>query len=140
LNDLQLFLLPAFLQVALTISVLLVLGARRRAAFTARKVGKDAMLNDRAWPDDVLKASNNYKSQFELPVLFFAASTLIVAMYAITPSQILFAWVFIFARVAHTAAHLWKNTLSVRFLSFFTSLTAVTSMWVFLAARVFWGG
>lgn len=137
MNEIQFFMLPVFLQVALTFYVLLMMGVRRRAAFDAGEVGNDAMLNDRAWPADVLKASNNYKNQFELPVLFYAACAMIIAMYAITPLQIVFAWVFVLARYAHTSTHLWANRLSVRFLSFFTSFVAVAAMWVTLALRVF---
>ena len=137
MSEIQLFLLPVFLQVALTVFVLLVMGARRRVAFKAGTVGKDAMLNDRSWPADVLKASNNYKNQFELPVLFYAACAFIIALYAISPLQIVFAWVFVLARYIHTSTHLWANRLSVRFLSFFTSFVAVTCMWVTLAVRIF---
>ena len=74
--------LAAAMQAFLTVAVLLLMAARRRRAFAAGKVGGDAMLNDRSWPDDVLKASNNYRSQFEIPVLFFAAVAVALAHHA----------------------------------------------------------
>ena len=137
MSEIKLFLLPVFMQVILTIYVLLVMGARRRVAFKAGKVGRDAMLNDRSWPADVLKASNNYQNQFEIPVLFYAASAIIVAASAVNTAQIVMAWLFIAARIVHTTTHLGANTLSVRFVSFFVSLIAAACMWAILAVRVF---
>lgn len=131
----QLLLLAASAQALLTIAVLLVLGARRRTAYKAGKVGKEAMLNDRVWPPYVLQASNNYKNQFEIPVLFFAAVATALAIQAATVVFVWLAWGFVAARIVHSVCHCGSNKLLVRFISFFASVIAVTIMWALLAAH-----
>lgn len=133
----QLLVLAASSQVLLTIIVLLLLGARRGRAFKANKHGSDALLNDRAWPADVLQVSNNYKSQFEMPVLFFAAIATALAIHAATVVLVWLAWGFVAARLVHSVCHCGSNRLPVRFASFFASVVAVTIMWAMLAAHVF---
>lgn len=131
----QLLVLAAGAQALLTIIVLLVLGARRNTAFKAGEHGEDALLNDRAWPSYVLQASNNYKNQFEIPVLFFAAIATALAIQAASVVFVWLAWSFVAARIAHSICHCGSNKLSVRFISFFVSVIAVTIMWVLLAAH-----
>ncbi len=133
----QLLVLAACAQALLTVVVLLVLGARRRTAYRAGKAGQEAMLDDRVWPSHVMKASNNYKNQFELPVLFFAAVAIALAVHAATVTFVLLAWIFIAARIVHSICHCGSNRLPVRFTSFFTSVFAVTVMWIMLAAHAF---
>lgn len=133
----QLLVLAASSQVLLTIFVLLLLGARRGRAFKANTHGSDALLNDRAWPTDVLQVSNNYKSQFEMPVLFFAAIATAIAIHAATVVLVWLAWAFVAARLVHSVCHCGSNRLPVRFASFFTSVVTVTIMWAMLAAHVF---
>lgn len=136
----QLLVLAACAQALLTIVVLLVLGARRRTAFKAGEHGKDALLNDRAWPSYVLQVSNNYKNQFEIPALFFAAVATALAIQAATVMFVWLAWGFVAARIVHSLCHCGSNKLPARFVSFLASVIAVTIMWVLLAAHVFSSG
>ena len=133
----QLLVLAASSQVLLTIIVLLLLGARRGRAVKANKHGSDALLNDRAWPADVLQVSNNYKSQFEMPVLFFAAIATALAIHVATVVLVWLAWGFVAARLVHSVCHCGSNRLPVRFASFFASVVTVTIMWAMLASHVF---
>ena len=131
----QLLVLAACAQALLTIVVLLLLGARRNTAFKAGEHGQDALLNDRAWPPYVLQVSNNYKNQFEIPVLFFAAVATALAIQAATMVFVWLAWGFVAARIVHSICHCGSNRLPVRFISFFASVIAVTVMWAMLAAH-----
>lgn len=133
----QLLVLAACAQALLTIVVLLVLGARRRVAYKAGKVGREAMLDDRVWPKHVIKASNNYKNQFEIPVLFFAAVATALAIQAASAVFVWLAWGFVAARIVHSVCHCGSNRLPLRFTSFFTSVFAVTVMWIMLATHAF---
>ena len=131
----QLLVLAASAQALLTIVVLLVLGARRRTAYKAGKVGREAMLDDRVWPPYVLQASNNYKNQFEIPVVFFAAVATALAVQLATVVFVWLAWGFVAARIVHSICHCGSNKLPVRFVSFFASVIAVTVMWAMLATH-----
>jgi hypothetical protein len=128
--------LAAASQAFLTIAVLMLLGFRRRKAYLAGSVGRAAMLDDRAWPDDVLKASNNFKSQFEVPVLFFAAIPVALAT-GITPTVFaIMCWVFVAARLGHSIVHCGPNVLAPRFGLFMVSVLAVAGMWLLIAKRM----
>ena len=126
-------------QAFLTIAVLVLMAARRRRAFAAGKVGPDALLNDRSWPDDVLKASNNYKSQFELPVLFFAAIAIALATGITATSFTVLCWLFVAARVVHAVVHCGPNVLAPRFSAFMIGVIAVTGMWLIITTRILMG-
>lgn len=131
--------LAAAAQAFLTIAVLLLMAARRRRAFAAGKVGADAMLNDRSWPDDVLKASNNYKSQFEIPVLFFAAIAVALATGITATAFTLLCWLFVAARTVHAIVHCGPNVLAPRFSSFLVSVIAVAGLWLIIVKRMLVG-
>ena len=131
--------LAAAMQAFLTVGVLLLMAARRRRAFAAGKVGADAMLNDRSWPDDVLKASNNYKSQFEIPVLFFAAIAVALATGMTSTAFTVLCWLFVAARIVHSIVHCGPNVLAPRFASFLVSVIAVSGLWLIITKRILVG-
>lgn len=126
-------------QAFLTVAVLLLMAARRRRAFAAGSVGADAMLNDRAWPEDVLKASNNYKSQFEIPVLFFAAIAVALAIGITGLPFTMLCWIFVAARIVHSFVHCGPNVLAPRFASFLVSVAAVAGLWLIITKRMLVG-
>ena len=58
-------------QIFLVFFVLFRLGSARVAALKSGTVQmKDIALNNDNWPENVIKLSNNFKNQFEMPVLF----------------------------------------------------------------------
>jgi hypothetical protein len=128
--------LAAASQALLTVAILMLLGARRRKAYLAGQVGSKAMLDDRAWPDDVLKASNNFKSQFEVPVLFFAAISVALATGITATAFAVMCWVFVAARLGHSIVHCGSNVLGPRFGLFMVSVVAVAGMWLLIAKRM----
>ncbi len=131
--------LAACAQAFLTIALVFVLAGRRRRAFVARQVGKDAMLNDRSWPDTVLQASNSFKSQFEIPVLFYAAIAIALATGITSIYFAVLSWLFFGARVIHAVVHCSSNALAPRFSSFLVSVIAASAMWGVLAWRMLVG-
>lgn len=131
--------LAAASQAFLTIAILGLLGARRRKAYLSGSVGREAMLDDRAWPDGVLKASNNFKSQFEVPVLFFAAISVALATGITSTVFAIMCWVFVIARVGHSIVHCGSNVLAPRFSLFMVSVLAVAGMWLLIAKRTLVG-
>ena len=118
MTPVQWLLLPVFGHVALTTVVLLTLAWRRRIAFKAGGVDRRALIDDRQWPDAVLKVSNNYKSQFEWPVMFHAACLLALQIGNPGTAFTALAWGFLAARIWHTVNHITVNRLPGRFLAF----------------------
>ena len=139
MEDYRWIILAVAAQAFLTVAGLLLMAARRRRAFSAGKVGSDAILNDRSWPDDVLKASNNYKSQFEIPVLFFAAIAVALATGMTSTAFTVLCVLFVAARIVHSVVHCGPNVLAPRFGSFLVSVITVAGMWLIITKRMLVG-
>ena len=81
-------------------------------------------------PEDVLKTQRHLTNLFELPVLFYAAclAGLVITVHA--PLLVLFAWIFVGARVVHAWIHIGSNSIRPRMASFVVGWLALIAMWV----------
>lgn len=129
---------PAFAQVMLTIIVMLIMGQARSASLRSRgqKIDDIAMNRHQDWDHNATKLSNNFKNQFEMPVIFFAAIGFALALKLADPVLTAFAWVFVAARVVQTAIHIGPNKVTPRALAYLVGVAALVAMWVLLAVRV----
>ncbi len=132
----NMIILPVFVQVLLTIGVLFVMGTRRRTALVSKTTRlKDIALGQDAWPADATKASNNYKNQFEIPVLFFAACAFALITKTVDFWLMLWAIVFVVSRIVHAGIHLGGNPVMLRAYIFFVGPIAILVMWITIVVR-----
>lgn len=120
---------PVLAQIVWTLLVLALLGARRYRALKekrARLPGLD--LSRDGWPDDVRKVSNNLDNQFQTPVLFYAVCGLAVLTGSASGAVVALAWLFVAARVGHTAVHVTTNHVPLRFAFYAAGVTALVAM------------
>lgn len=90
-------------------------------------------LNDaEAMPVKMQQASRNYSNLFEIPVFFYAASTLAVALGLETPSIILLGWLFVLARIMHSWIHITSNNVIHRLQAFMVGNICVLLIWIIL--------
>ena len=123
-------LLPVFVQVILTFFVVFVLALKRTSLIRAREVRmKDIALREANWPDRARQYENNYLSQFELPVLFYALMILLLVTRQADIIQITLAWIFVVMRVAHAYVHLTTNDVRARGPLFGIGLLVLAIMW-----------
>ena len=123
-------LLPVFVQVILTFFVVFVLALKRTSLIRAREVRmKDIALREPNWPDRARQYKNNYLSQFELPVLFYALMILLLVTRQADIIQITLAWIFVVMRVAHAYVHLTTNDVRARGPLFGIGLLVLAIMW-----------
>ena len=129
---------PAFVQVLLTIVVMVTMGRARAASMKARKQALDdiAMNRPADWDEAATTASNNFKNQFELPVLFFAGIAFALALKITDPALVACAWVFVLARLVQTAIHLGPNKVGPRALAYFAGAVALLAFWIVMAVRI----
>ncbi len=127
--------LPFLSQIALTLVVLLWL-AYTRVSVLIKKDGMAKVL-DAGFPARAEKASDNFKHQFELPVLFYGLC-LFAMMAGITVGYLVFlAWVFVGARVFHAGIQLGPNIIFPwRFGSFVLSAVCVVQMLIVIIVKV----
>jgi hypothetical protein len=130
---------PVFAQVLLTVVVyFLLLTARARALGAAgRQRGTgDIAMGRFPWPDDAEKRAHNQRNQFELPVLFYAATGFALIVGAVDVIMVALAWAFVASRVAHAAIHIGPNKVRWRAPAFILGFLIVTAMWVRLFLHV----
>lgn len=123
-------LLPVFVQVILTLYVAFVLAYHRVSAVRSGELrGKKIALREPNWPEQTLRVSNNYLSQFELPVLFYVLMILLLITRQADFIQMTLAWIFVVSRIAHAYVHLTSNRINLRGPLFGIGLFVLAIMW-----------
>ena len=106
---------PVLAQIALPLSIYTILARRKAGALKARAVDlKEATLDNRAWPESVVKVSNNLANQFETPVLFYALCLMLHAIDGVSLITLVLAWLFVGLRLVHAFIHMGSNYLPRR--------------------------
>ena len=75
-------------------------------------------------------------NNFEMPVLFHAASLALFAVGAVNQTAIVIAWVFIAGRVVQSLVHLTYNNVLHRAGGFFLSVFMTMALWGMLALHL----
>ena len=119
---------PMFAQMALTIIVGFSLALQRVAAI--RKHGMKHIAQN-GFPIKAINNGDNFKNQFEVPVIFYALCLFFILSGTVTQTLMTLAWVYVALRVFHAAIHLTNNIIfPYRFVSFVLSAFVVTAMLV----------
>jgi len=106
---------PVLVQVLLTLIVYVRIGmVKTRAAATGNVDLKKTALHSDAWPDDVLKVSNNLRNQFESPILFYVLCLTLFVTGGVSFFGLLLAWGFVATRIAHVFVHTGSNFVPLR--------------------------
>ena len=133
----QMILLPVFVQVALTIALLLWMASARRASLTRGETKiRDTALGQPGWPAKPTQISNCYDSQFQIPLLFYV---LVVLAWITKQADLLFvvmAWIFVLSRLAHAYIHTTSNHVPTRFRAFAFGMLVLLLMWIIFAVRI----
>ena len=133
----QMVLLPVFVQVALTFAMLFwMASARTRSVKSGETKIRDIALGQSAWPTRAQQISNNYASQFQIPLLFYVV--VILALFTRTADLIfvVLSWLFVLARIAHTYVHTTSNHVPTRFNVFAVGVFVLIAMWVYFAFKI----
>lgn len=125
----ELIFLPMLGQIVLVMLVYVVLSVRKRQELGKGGVDlKRTALDPKAWPESVVKASNNITNQFELPVLFLALCLILHQMQAVTTTVLVLAWVFVVSRYLHAFVHTTSNIIRFRLPLFLVGFVMVLVM------------
>jgi len=133
MNSIHIF-WPVLAQIFLTLTMFILLGARKVKAVKAGEVNRQqAALNNQVWPDEVVKVSNNIANQFEAPVLFFVLCLVLYSINAAGTAAISLAWLFALSRYAHAYVHTGSNYVPMRFRLFLTGCLVLIGMLILVA-------
>lgn len=127
----------------LTFSVLLIMFKRRMGAMKSRQVHpKEFKLyeNEHLMPATVVQASRNYKNLYEMPLLFYVASLLLLSAQVADLATSALAMLYCLTRAAHSYIHLGSNKLIPRLRMFALSFFILLALWGYALVKVLAGG
>ncbi|MEO6688962.1 MAG: MAPEG family protein [Dokdonella sp.] len=128
---------PAFVLVALTFAVwvrLFVLRIRemRRLRIHPQSVATSTLAAQR-FVD--MRAADNFRNLFELPVLFYAALGIAFVLHAADALTLALAWAFVGLRIVHSAIQCSYNRVMHRFIAYFGGGVVLWLLWGWLVWR-----
>ena len=123
---------PMFIMVILTFVILLFTLRTRVSSVRKGDVALSyySLFQGEEVPDMVAKTSRHFSNLFEIPVLFYSAGVLYVALGLTEAVPIYCAWSFVAARVVHTCIHLGYNNVMHRLVVFGIGNLSVLVMWI----------
>ena len=128
---------PVLGQVFLTLVMFIVLGARKAKAVKSGQVNRQqAALDNRVWPEDVIKVTNNVANQFEIPVLFYVLCIVLYSTNAAGTLSVVLAWAFVISRYVHAYVHVGSNYVPVRLKLFMFGAITLLAMLVLAVWRL----
>ena len=128
---------PVLAQIFLTLIMFITLGVRKAKAVKASAVNRQqAALNNRVWPEDVVKVSNNIAKQFEAPVLFYVLCLVLYSINAADMVAIGLAWLFVLSRFAHAYVHIGSNYVPMRLRLFLLGCFVLIAMLILAAWKL----
>lgn len=126
---------PMFAMVILTCTVAIYLFRLRVRAVKAGQVRLSQFrLNTGEVPDAITQAARNYSNLFEVPVLFYTAGAIAIALGIQVPAMVITAWIFVLARIAHSWIHLSSNNVIHRLRAYMLGNICVLVIWAILVA------
>lgn len=132
MNDLLLY--PMFAMVLLTFFIACVAIKARVSSVRNRTVSIKyfRLMNGENIPEFITKTTRNFNNQFELPTLFYVVCTLYICFGIHSFVALIFAWLFVLCRIAHSFIHLTYNNILHRMISFWASFLCVMLLWITL--------
>jgi hypothetical protein len=130
-------LLPVFVLIGLTFTLLLwMAGARRGALVGGQTKIRDIALGQPNWPTRATQIGNCFKNQFELPVLFYILIAIALPLRHADLIIVTLSWVFVITRFVHAGIFVTSNDLNRRSLAWFAGVLVLFVMWLYFALRI----
>ncbi|MBN9248538.1 MAPEG family protein [Hyphomicrobium sp.] len=134
------FLLPVFVEVGLTLVLLVMMAMARTRCLTNGEVRPgDIALGEQKWPTKVTQYANAFRNQFELPVLFYVLVAFILITRVGDVLLLVLAWCFVVTRIIHAYIHVTYNTVRHRGAIFGLGAVALIAMWIVFAIKILTG-
>ncbi|WP_349367962.1 MAPEG family protein [Salinarimonas sp.] len=129
---------PVLVLVAMTFALLLWSGRMRFAAVGRGEVKmRDVALREPNWPQHITKVANCFQNQLELPLLFYVLVALVLATGVGSVVDLVLAWAFVAARLAHAAVFVTSNDLRKRGPIFVVGMAVLALHWGWFALRLY---
>jgi hypothetical protein len=131
---------PLFVQVLLTLVLGFGLAGLRGPLLVSGKVKPDDVsLRQPNWPQRTLQFGYAFQNQFEVPILFYVLTILVLVTKHADVLFITLAWIFVLSRLIHAAVHITSNNLRARGGFFGIGVLVLAIMWVIFMIRITFG-
>ena len=122
---------PMVAQAALVAAVWLCMYRARLVEMRARRIGAQAVATSRqAAVLENVAAADNFRNQFEMPVLFLALCLALAVSGLASPLQVALAWAYVGLRSVHSLIHVTYNRVLHRFAAYTASTLCLFLMWI----------
>jgi hypothetical protein len=131
---------PLFVQVLLTLVLGFGLAGLRGPLLVSGKVKpEDVALRQPNWPERTLQFGYAFQNQFEVPVLFYVLTILVLVTKHADVLFVTLAWIFVLSRLAQATVHVTSNNLRARGGFFGIGVLVLTIMWLIFIVRILAG-
>jgi len=138
--SIQAILLPLFVEVALTLGLLLWMATVRRNDIRSGAVRPAQIaLREPNWPTRTQQIAYCFSNQFELPVLFYLLTVLEIITRHADLIFVVLAWIFVIARLAQAYVHTTSNRVMWRGSIYAVGALVLIVMWVIFMVRILLG-
>lgn len=121
--DQSIVFVPVLVHMLLVFFLFILLGIKKSAAVRAGLVDRNkTALNPKAWPDSVVKVSNNIANQFESPVLFYMLAVILYITGSVNEWVVLLTAIYVATRYLHSYFHVTSNYVPLRFKAFLAGM------------------
>src|SRR4029078_3526407 len=112
------------------------IGARRKALVSGETKIRDIALGQQNCPFRTPQIGNCYRTQFEIPLLFYILIALALPLRHADLFIVLMSWVFVVTRCAHAGIFVTSNKGQQRSLAWFAGVLVLFAMWIYFALRM----
>ena len=131
---------PLFVLVLMTFVLGILLAALRGPVLTRGEVRPEQVsLREPNWPPRALQVGYSFQNQFELPMLFYVLTILVMFTKHADILFVMMAWIFVVMRLAHAFVHCTSNNLRARGAFFGIGALVLAIMWVIFIVRIMLG-
>ena len=133
-------LLPLFVEVALTLGLLLWMAFARRNDIRSGAVHPSKIaLREANWTARTQQIGYSFSNQFELPVLFYVLTILEIITRHADLVFVVLAWIFVIARLGQAYVHTTSNRVMRRGSNYVVGALVLMAMWIIFAVRILLG-
>ena len=133
----ELIFLPVLAHFLLIFMLYIYLGrVKGRAAREGSVDRQAANLNSKAWPDYVVKVSNNLDNQFESPIIFYVLSIIFYLTQHVDSILVGIMSLYVLSRYLHAYVHVTSNYVPHRFKLFLVGVLMLLALTVYAVLKI----
>ena len=133
----QYVLLPLFVEVLLTFAVMFGMMYFRTSTLRRGETRlADISLREPNWPRRATQFGYAFANQFELPVLFYVLTILVIITRHADLLFVLLAWIFVLMRVLQAVVHVTNNNVRMRGAYYGVGALILFIMWIIYIVRI----